>query len=58
MQSKDRHVVYKSLETDEEFIARVKASHPWFWAATKGVVLDDEIWWSFRMQRKIVERMT
>lgn len=47
--------LYLSLETNLEFIARVKCKHPW-WAPNGWRALDDEVWDTFRMQRKIVER--
>lgn len=48
--------VYRSLETDGEFIKRVIEKHAYFgtYLASKG--LDDQVWECFKMQRKIVER--
>lgn len=44
---------YKRLETDEEFLDRVRAKYPWFeWYA---IDLDTRIWNAFQMQRRIVE---
>lgn len=48
--------VFKSLETDKEFTARVNEKHPWFKSYYAGPGLDDEVWECFQMQRRIVER--
>lgn len=49
--------VFKSLETDKEFIARVSLKVPWYTTSYyAGPGLDDEIWACFQMQRRIIER--
>lgn len=52
-----RERVYKSLETDAEFLARIRRKHAWWspWNATSDV-LDREAWDELKMQRRIVER--
>lgn len=52
-----RGSVYKSLETDREFVARVREKYPWYSGTYyAGAMLDDEVWDAFKMQRRIVER--
>lgn len=60
MLSNDRHRVYTSLETDEEFCARVREKHPWYRgdAYHKGDTLDEAVWHAFKIQRRFVERST
>lgn len=48
--------VFKSLETDREFIRRLRLSHPLYSTYYGGPGLDDEAWMIFKMQRRIVER--
>lgn len=51
--------VYKSLETDREFIARVRLKHPWYAPNTlSSYWLDVEVWDAFKVQRRIVERQS
>lgn len=58
MSSRDRHVVYKSLETDEEFVARLPYRPYTGGQKLEGEFLDACAWQVFHMQRKIVERTT
>ena len=59
-----RHRVYKSLETDEEFIARIVAwigdvSATYYandFKTMRGEKLDGFVWGYFGKQRKIIER--
>ncbi len=55
-----RDRVYKSLETDKEFELRVRQTYRWYRGASyrSGTELDDEVWDSFKMQRRIIERWT
>ncbi len=54
-----RGSVYKSLETDDEFKARVTKKHYVYGlSAMSGSYLDDVMWTCFGMQRRIVERET
>lgn len=48
---------YKRLETDAEFVKRVRDKYPWYGAYGYpfGAGLDDTIWATFNMQRRIVE---
>lgn len=48
--------VFKALETDAEFVERVRKTFTWFIGHYAGAWLDDEVWDAFKMQRKIVER--
>jgi hypothetical protein len=56
MLSSDRHRVYKSLETDEEFRARLKGYYIPRW--NTGNELDEYVWDQYKKQRRIVERST
>lgn len=47
---------YRGVETDKEFIARVQLKHAWYRSTYAGAELDDEVWYAFKMQRRIVER--
>jgi hypothetical protein len=58
MYSSDRHKVFKSLETDEEFRARVKVASGWNFGYASGERLDNDAWSYVKMQRKIIERST
>lgn len=53
-----RGTIYKSLETDEEFSARVRKIYPWWNGLVyrSGTALDEEVLYAFSMQRRIVER--
>ena len=54
--SSDRARVFKRLETDREFRARVNASdHAYVSEYTSGKALDDIAWDHYRMQRRIIE---
>lgn len=46
---------YKHLETDAEFIARVRKDHPGWYPYKRGEALDDEVWNVWMMERKILE---
>lgn len=47
---------YKHLETDAEFIARVRARFVWWWPwGLSGEGLDASVWEAFQMQRRLVE---
>ncbi len=47
---------YKRLETDEEFRERIVKLYPWAWMqGSAGVVLDDQAWHNWKMQRRILE---
>lgn len=48
--------VFKSLETDKEFVARLKQRFPWYSSYYSGQGIDDEAWACFQVQRKIIER--
>jgi len=50
--------VYKSLETDDEVIARVRRVWGWFKPYLRGAELDELLWDSFRVQRRLIERTT
>lgn len=51
--------VYKSLETDEEFVARIQQKHRWWtpWDKTTAGI-DYEAWVELKMQRRLIERTT
>ena len=51
-----RGSVFKSLETDKEFITRVRITFPWFSTYYAGQGMDDQVWESFKMQRRLIER--
>lgn len=52
-----RKPLYLSLETDEEFRARVRAKYPRRYIATyDGEWLDGWVWDEYKMQRKLIER--
>lgn len=53
-----RGSIYKSLETDDEFRARIQKSGYSIYGmhAMQGRYLDDVVWTCFHMQRRIVER--
>lgn len=48
--------VFKSLETDREFVERLKQKFPWYSTFYSGPGIDDEAWACFQMQRRIIER--
>lgn len=59
MSSKKPGSVFKRLETDAEFIARVKAKFSWWMQFSMmyptGAELDERAWDTFKMQRRIIE---
>lgn len=48
--------VFRSFETDKEFVERVKRTNPWYSTYYAGPGIDDEVWACFKMQRRLVER--
>lgn len=56
--SVDRVRVFKRLETDVEFRARINAlPHGYVSGYHTGKSLDDVVWNDYRLQRKIIEDM-
>ncbi len=58
MNERREALAYSRLENDAEFVARTRTKYPWWHQYTsvlpKGDALDDDIWWSFGLQRKLV----
>ncbi len=59
MSSKAPGSVFKRLETDTEFIARVRAKYAWWkqfsMTLPTGADLDEQTWCTFKMQRRVIE---
>lgn len=52
-----RKPLFLSVETGEEFVARVKQKHKWWFAyGARNEALDNAVWDAFKMQRKLIER--